>query len=258
MNVERLGQCNRAALHRHIRAGTPFVVPGFARGWPAFARWTPEYVAGVCGDRPVAVSHYPDGKTFDSYAEMTVAAYLATLAASEAGGQQYYLESGFLSDLSPALYDDLPYPDYLNDLPDVGDQVFFGRGAGSCCHIHPHEEAVVLQLMGPKVFHLYHPDDARYLYLEPVHRDYRRSRIDFAAVDYRAFPLARHLNPVTVTLAPGDLLYIPVHWPHWTAGVGVNLTITRFFTAKLRHYRFPNPGLRCLLGRLLQSVPFGR
>jgi hypothetical protein len=94
----------------------------------------------------------------------------------------------------------------------------------------------------------------RYLYFEPVTKDYRRSRVDCENIDYEQFPLARHLTRIDVTLEPGDALYLPVHWAHWTAAQGFTFTLTRFFSARLRHYRFPSPGLRCILGRLIQLV----
>ena len=51
--------------------------------------------------------------------------------------------------------------------------------AGSCCHIHAHEEALVMQLMGTKVFTLYPPADVRNLYFEPVTRDYEPAVHDY-------------------------------------------------------------------------------
>jgi hypothetical protein len=253
--IARYPALDRPTLDRHVRAGVPFLVPGFARGWPACRDWTPDRLAAACGDSPVEVSHYPDGVTLDRKVEMTVGEYLAAIAATPDGWTHYYMESVELAELSDGLYRDAPIPAALDGLPGTSDTVFFGRGTGSCCHIHAHEEAVVFQLMGAKRFVLYPPADVRNLYFEPVTADYRRSRVDFnAAVEYARFPKARRLSPVEVVLEPGDVLYLPVHWPHWTAADGFTFTLTRFFQARLRHYRFPSPGIRCLLGRLLQSL----
>ena len=254
MNIQTIQGCSRAVLDRHVRSGTPFIVPGFARRWPACAKWTPEYLAAVCGDTPIPVSHYPDGSTLAEKIRMTVRDYLAAIAATPDSWKHYYMESVELADLAEGLYRDVPIPADLDDLPDIADTVFFGRNTGSCCHIHPHEEALVLQLMGTKVFTLYHPDDVRNLYFEPITGDYRRSRVDCGAIDYRQFPRARHLRRIDVVLEPGDALYLPVHWAHWTAATGFTFTLTRFFAARLRHYRFPSPGIRCILGGLIQAV----
>lgn len=258
MHITRLDACDRAALDRHVRSGTPFVVPGFARDWPACTRWTPESLAAACGDTPIPVSHYPDGVTLAEKRRMTVAEYLGAIARTPESWKHYYMESVELADLSESLYRDVPIPAEYDNLPDIADTVFFGRNTGSCCHMHAHEEAMVFQLMGTKVFTLYHPDETRNLYYEPITGDYRRSRIDFESIDYGQFPRARHLRRIDIALDPGDALYLPVHWAHWTAAVGFTFTLTRFFAARLRHYRFPSPGLRCLVGKALQTVRGGK
>jgi hypothetical protein len=254
MRIDSLTTFDRKTLDRHIRAGRPFVVPGFARHWPACDRWTPEYLADACGDTLIPVSHYPDGVTLAGKVEMTVRDYLSAISATPENWKHHYMESVELADLSEGLYGDVPVPADLESLRGVSDTVFFGLNTGSCCHIHAHEEAVVFQLTGTKVFTLYPPADVRRLYFEPVTRDYRRSRVSFPNVDYRQFPLARQLTKIDVVLEPGDALYLPVHWAHWTAAEGFTFTLTRFFSARLRHYRFPSPGIRCILGRVIQLV----
>ncbi len=254
MTIDRLTVCDRPTLDRHVRAGRPFMVPGFARSWPACEKWSPAYLADACGDTVIPVSHYPDGVTLAGKVEMTVRDYLAAISATPESWKHHYMESVELADLSEGLYQDAPIPADLDDLPGVSDTVFFGLNTGSCCHIHAHEEAVVFQVMGTKVFTLYPPGDVQHLYFEPVTRDYRRSRVAFPDVDYRRFPLARRLTPIDVVLEPGDALYLPVHWAHWTAAEGFTFTLTRFFQARVRHYHFPSPGIRCLLGRLIQVV----
>lgn len=254
MSIKRLASCDRKILDRHIRAGIPFVVPGLASEWPACRTWTTDYLASVSGQSQMPVSHYPDGTTLASKIKMTVADYLHAISATPESWKHHYMESVELSELSDELYRDVHIPAYLENLPSISDTVFFGLNTGSCCHIHAHEEAFVFQLMGTKVFHLYHPHDVRDLYFEPITQDYRRSRVDCNAIDYEQFPRAKRLTRIEVTLAPGDALYLPVHWAHWTAAEGFTFTLTRFFQARLRHYRFPSPGLRCILGRVIQRV----
>ena len=45
MKVERVEHCDRRLLNRHIRTGTPLVITNLVRTWPAFQKWTPEYLA---------------------------------------------------------------------------------------------------------------------------------------------------------------------------------------------------------------------
>src|SRR5207253_194196 len=63
MTVERIGQCDARTFHHHVQMGTPLVITGLVPTWPALHKWTPEYLADVCGDRPITVSDYADGKT---------------------------------------------------------------------------------------------------------------------------------------------------------------------------------------------------
>jgi hypothetical protein len=254
MTIDRLDTFDRRTLDRHVRAGRPFVVPGFARHWPACTKWTPEYLAEACGETTIPVSHYPDGVTLAGKVGMTARDYLAAISATPESWKNYYMESVELTDLCEALYRDVPIPDNLGGLSGQSDTVFFGRNTGSCCHIHAHEEAVVFQLSGTKVFTLYPPADVSRLYFEPLTRDYRRSRVTFPEVNYKAFPLARGLTRIDVVMEPGDVMYLPVHWAHWTAAEGFTFTLTRFFNARLREYCFPTPGIRCVLGRLIQRV----
>ena len=188
MTVATLDACDRATLDRHVRAGMPFAVPGFARGWPACVKWTPEYLAAICGNTSIPVSQYCDGETLLGKPKMTIGDYLDAISTTLESWEHYYMEAVELSELSGELYRDVPIPAYLDDLPDISDTVFFGRNTGACCHIHAHEEAFVIQLMGTKIFTLYHPNYIRNLYFEPITADYRRSRIDFDNIDYRQFP----------------------------------------------------------------------
>ena len=254
MLIDRLAGFDIATLKRHVRAGRPFIVPGFASQWPACRVWNPAYLADACGETLIPVSHYPDGATLAAKVPMTVRDYLGAISATPESWKHHYMESVELAELSERLYHDAPIPPDLDGLPGVSDTVFFGLKTGSCCHIHAHEEAVVFQLMGTKVFHLYPPGDVKHLYFEPVAEDYRRSRLAFPDVDYVKFPLARRLTRIEVVLEAGDALYLPVHWAHWTTAQEFTFTLTRFFQARLRDYCYPSPGIRCLVGRLIQSI----
>jgi hypothetical protein len=258
MTIERIEHCDEETFRDHLRTGTPLVITGLVRQWPAFGKWTPDYLADACGDRPITVSEYAGGKALSGHVRLTARAYLDRLRGDPGAGQCYYMETNRLSELSEGLYQDLAFPGFLEGLPEADDLIFFGLDVGSCCHIHPHHEAVTFQILGKKTFTLYHPRDARNLYLGPFYGDYRRSRIDFSAIDHARFPRARRLVRYDVELQAGEALYIPVQWAHWTHGHGLNFSVTRFFLSSVRRYHFPSPGLTCLLGdffhrRLLPS-----
>jgi hypothetical protein len=262
MMIQRLDHCNDRTLQRHLRAGTPFVFTQTAHSWPAIRKWTPAYLACVCADRKIPVSYYPDGKRCASQKQLTLQEYLEVVQTQPGAADQYYMETNPLTDLSPDLYRDIPFPAFLDELPEREDMVFFGQNSGSCCHIHPHHEAICFQILGKKTFTLYHPRDARNLYLGPFYGDYRSSRMDFSALNLMRFPRARRLAAMDIELGPGDALFIPVQWAHWTRAQGLTFSLTRFFSSSLQRYHYPSPGLTCVLGRLyhklIQETWFGR
>ena len=88
-------------------------------------------------DTSIPVSHYPDGVTLAKKVGMTVRDYLTAISAGPESWKHFYMESVELSELSDQLYQDVPIPTDLADLPGISDTVFFGRNTGSYCHTTP-------------------------------------------------------------------------------------------------------------------------
>lgn len=79
-------------------------------------------------------------------------------------------------------------------------------------HVLHYDESYTLlvQMQGTKNVTLVPVMQLAYLY--PYAEDHilnRRAQVDLAHPDYDKFPLARELTPVTLTMAPGDILVIP-------------------------------------------------
>ena len=76
----------------------------------------------------------------------------------------------------------------------------------------PHN--LLLQLAGTKTLLLAPPSQASHAYLHAHGSQARHSPVDWRAPDMRRFPAAARLRGFTVSLSPGDVLYIPSGWLH--------------------------------------------
>jgi hypothetical protein len=62
------------------------------------------------------------------------------------------------------------------------------------------------------------------------------SQVDGGAIDYDSFPSMRQAQLIECTLAPGELLFLPIGWWHYVEGLDASVTMT--FTNFLRSNDF--------------------
>lgn len=85
-------------------------------------------------------------------------------------------------------------------------------------------EATVL--FGSRTFYLFPPHCARYLYPYPFLKgDNNKSHFVPWEPDFSCFPLAKNATCASVTLMPGDMLYVPSGWFHWVRSLECSLCI---------------------------------
>ena len=83
------------------------------------------------------------------------------------------------------------------------------------------------QIRSTKLIMLFSPEQAERLYYNPhLHPAQRQSQVDFDAPNLTRFPRFRHLTTLVVTLAPGELLYIPPFWGHRVESSAEDMTIS--------------------------------
>jgi hypothetical protein len=85
--------------------------------------------------------------------------------------------------------------------------------------------------------------------------------VDPAAPDLTAFPLYVHASPVSVTLSPGDSLYLPALWYHRVAteaeedgGDGVSVAVNSWFNMSFMSGGWTSYQLAVGLAKALQAV----
>lgn len=74
---------------------------------------------------------------------------------------------------------------------------------------------------------LWPPDQLPCLYPYPdTHLLRRRSRVNLAAPDLARFPLLARTAAVEAVLGPGDVLFFPSRWAHYTESLDFSISLT--------------------------------
>lgn len=228
MHTATLGEIDRRSVadwpeirRDYIDRPRPVVITDAARDWPALRRWTPDFFARDFA----AIEREVDGQRY------TLAQYAGLMQASTPAAPAPYPFSFDMSKTFPALIADVQPAPRFNKLDRLGHpllarsllggtiqhEIFFG-GDGSvfpilhfdALYLHTH----VTQIRGHKEFFLFPPEQSHCMYP-------RAENPKFSSVDIRAPDLARHpafgqARSWHALLAPGETLYFPSGWWHYT------------------------------------------
>ena len=248
-HVERVEAPTREEFERdYAERNCPVIVTGVVDKWRATAKWTPDYLRRVAGDKQISARYDAGGDHANYYTptgaqsrEMTLNALLDGLLA-DPPDTRHYLSQYQVAAVAPELLEDIDYSRYLDQALAV---FFIGRSSYTPNHHHGGAEAALCQVVGPKTVNLYPPNQTRFMYPYPWYSKVMNfSRVDDRAPDHRRFPRFRHAHPLTVTVQPGEMLFIPVHWWHSVSGSDYSVSVTLFWSSQRRRYHFPSPALQ--------------
>ncbi|KAL6080763.1 hypothetical protein STEG23_013953, partial [Scotinomys teguina] len=94
-------------------------------------------------------------------------------------------------------------------------------GAHTPCHLDSYGCNLVFQVQGRKRWHLFPPEDTPFLY--PTRIPYEESsvfsKINVVNPDLKRFPQFQKARRHTVTLSPGEVLFVPRHWWHYVESI---------------------------------------
>ncbi|XP_053421470.1 HSPB1-associated protein 1 isoform X2 [Nycticebus coucang] len=94
-------------------------------------------------------------------------------------------------------------------------------GSHTPCHLDSYGCNLVFQVQGRKRWHLFPPEDTPLLY--PTRIPYEESsvfsKINVVNPDLKRFPEFRKAQRHTVTLSPGQVLFVPRHWWHYVESI---------------------------------------
>ncbi len=225
-------------LAQYYAPGRPVVIEGAMADWPALKRWSPDYLKRKLGKAQV---EFQAGRESDPDFELNkdrhkrMAPFDAFIDRIKAGGNDAYL-TAYNNDRNRAALRPLDR--------DIGRlDAYLGKGAGmiwigpagTFTPLHfDLTNNLIGQLVGTKELLLAPPSETPKL----AHRRHVFSDVrDLTdAARLAAYPAAREARTFAVTLAPGDLLYVPIGWWHQVRARDFSVTMT------WTNFRWPNAG----------------
>ena len=157
--------------------------------------------------------------------EMSVADFIDCIENQSRSDSYYYWTSNdvFDDDVRDELWNTFQDVRERNGCKETGlaPSIWMG-GLGTCTQAHYDVlDNIFIQLHGEKQFHLWPPSDIMSLHFFPdAHSRSRKSQINNVlspnAKDHETFPFLKDVSePLTFTLGPGDVLFIPSFWVHY-------------------------------------------
>lgn len=219
-------------LENYVRPQKPVVIEDLSQKWPAFDRWSFDYIKRVAGGKTVPLF---DQKPISSeyrfnqpHLQMKMNDYISLLQ-SKPSNYRIFLYN-LLKEV-PELQRDFSFPDlglkFLKTLP----MLFFG-GEGSKVFMHydiDFANILHFHFAGEKQCILFPPSETKYLYKVP-HALIAREDIDFSNPDFVKFPALKNARGYVADITHGETLYMPEGYWHQmtykTAGFSMSLRAT--------------------------------
>jgi hypothetical protein len=235
--IDRISADDTAAFAAHERADQPVVVEGGARDWPAYRRWSPDYLTRLIGGLEIdfKLSATGDHPNFHETAmaamfargKSTFADFVAAITTGPdaerarrlfTGDEQFVLRrrDGVTTIHPPfaPLYADVVLPAAIS-----ADQLytvwawFSGKGARTWLHYDNNGcHNLNAQITGAKACTLIAPDQIERLAMFPP--EGKNPATNCSALDANAPGALDDVDALTAELVAGDLLFIPAWWSH--------------------------------------------
>ncbi|MBP0905767.1 cupin-like domain-containing protein [Mariniflexile gromovii] len=204
-------------LKHYFKPQKPVVIERFIENWPAYHKWSLDYMKSVGGDitiplyddRPV---DYKDGFN-QPHAKMKLADYIDLLKRKPTKYRIFLWNA--IKEI-PQLQKDFSFPDFglrlLKGLP----MLFFG-GCDSYTFMHYDIDLANIfhfHFEGQKQIILFDQKQNKYLYKVP-HALITREDIDFANPDFEKWPMLKNAQGYQTTLNHGEVLYMPEGYWHY-------------------------------------------
>ncbi|WP_034060632.1 cupin-like domain-containing protein [Lacinutrix jangbogonensis] len=204
-------------IKNYYKPQKPVVIEHFIEDWPAYSKWSLDYIKGISGDievplyddRPV---DYTDGFN-EPHAKMKLSEYVDLLQ-SEPTKYRVFLWNIFKK--VPALQKDYSLPNFGLKLLKTMPMLFFG-GTNSHTFMHydiDFSNIFHFHFQGQKQCILFDQKQNDFLYKIP-HSLIVREDIDFSNPDFKKWPALLKAKGWECELNHGEVLYMPEGYWHY-------------------------------------------
>jgi hypothetical protein len=222
----------------------PVVLGNVVSEWPAFTKWSPEYLLEKIGDQTV---EYQGERTSNPDFEMnkdghkrrsTFAEFMSLISGGK--DNDYYItayNSAVNQEAFQRLRDDLGTLDeYLQHEPGRAEAMFWIGPKNTFTPLH-HDltNNLLVQFVGRKRVVLVSPAETPRLYND-VHVFSRVGNLTAPDLDLGKFPLVGEVAFEEIILNPGDALFIPIGW--WHQITALDFSVSATYT----NFNWPNEG----------------
>lgn len=258
-----------------VSTNSPFILENGVSHWPAIGKWSCDHLRDVIPEKKVTVAVTPNGYAdavcegkfvMPEEREMKMKDFLDVLERKDAHDDVYYIQkqnSNLLSDFSELMTDievDIPWAtEAFNKKQDAVNFWMGQKEAVTSLHKDPYENLYAV-ISGEKTFTLHPPCDRPFI----PYKDYKSAvfekregewsikecqssglvpwiPVDPLCPDFDTYPMYETVKPITCTLKPGDLLYLPSLWFHHVTQadktIAVNFWYDMEFDIKYSYYR---------------------
>ncbi len=195
----------------------PVLIEGLTKSWPAYKKWSLEYIQQRAGNQIVPLYNNEPAKGSESvYApkkEMKLSDYIEILKTQPTDLRIFFYE---ILKKMPELLDDFEYPDiglkFFKKLP----ALFFGGGESKVFMHYDIDlpDSMHFHFDGHKSVTLFSPEQTKYLYRVP-YSIHNLESIDMDNPDFEKFPALKYANGIQANMKHGDALYMPSGYWHY-------------------------------------------
>ncbi|MBQ4913718.1 cupin-like domain-containing protein [Maribacter sp. MMG018] len=204
-------------VKNYYRPQKPVLIKGMTKNWPAYKKWTLDYIQEKAGDQVVPLYNNEPAKdkqsVYEPVQEMKLAAYIEILKTKPTDLRIFFYE---ILKKMPDLAQDFEYPDiglkFFKKLP----ALFFGGGESKVFMHYDIDlpDSMHFHFDGHKHVTLFSPDQTKYLYRVP-YSIHNLESIDMDNPDFEAYPALQYAEGITAHMEHGDALFMPSGYWHY-------------------------------------------
>lgn len=211
--------------------GRPVVFTDAARDWKAIGKFTPEFFKENYGHLKKGIKGVD--YSLSEFIDLMLTATPDQPAPYPCKIDVPKLMPELIPDISPRLKYTLPDRTGSALIPKgfLGGadtfELFFGGVNGWFPYIHydyMHLHAIVTQVYGEKEFLVYTPDQTKYLYVDE-NEPWMSAVEHYYNPDLDKYPLFAKAKPASITVGPGETLFIPCGWWHTARSVTPTISV---------------------------------